>query len=125
MIQLSSSRNSEVIHAGIYYTKNSLKARLCVRGKEALYAYSDSRSIPYRRCGKLIVATAPSQIGELHALRGKAEGNGVFDLQWLRSAGINRYPCVFQFGFGGARQQVGLGDGGLVSAASGRGSIDG
>jgi L-2-hydroxyglutarate oxidase LhgO len=86
----TSSRNSEVIHAGIYYTKNSLKARLCVRGKEALYAYCDSRSIPYRRCGKLIVATAPSQIGELHALRGKAEGNGVFDLQWLSEAEVKQ-----------------------------------
>lgn len=85
----TSSRNSEVIHAGIYYSQNSLKARLCVRGKEALYAYCDSRSIPYRRCGKLIVATNSSQISGLHALKEKAEGNGVFDLQFLSEAEVS------------------------------------
>lgn len=85
----TSSRNSEVIHAGIYYPQNSLKARLCVRGKEALYAYCDTRSIPYRRCGKLIVATNSSQISGLHALKEKAEGNGVIDLQFLSEAEVN------------------------------------
>ena len=84
----TSSRNSEVIHAGIYYQKNSLKARLCVRGKEALYNYCESRSIPYRRCGKLIVATNTSQIADLHALEKKAEGNAVFDLQFLNAAEV-------------------------------------
>jgi len=84
----TSSRNSEVIHAGIYYPHDSLKARLCVHGKKALYAYCDSRSIPYRRCGKLIVATNASQIAGLHALQKKAGKNGVFDLQLLSAAQV-------------------------------------
>lgn len=84
----TSSRNSEVIHAGIYYAQNSLKARLCVHGKEALYAYCDSRSIPYRRCGKLIVATDASQITGLHGLQEKAGKNGILDLQLLDAAQV-------------------------------------
>jgi L-2-hydroxyglutarate oxidase LhgO len=79
----TSSRNSEVIHAGIYYPTGSLKARLCVAGKHALYDYCDTRGISYRRCGKLIVATDDGQIAELEALKRKAEANGVFDLRWL------------------------------------------
>ena len=57
----TSSRNSEVIHAGIYYATGSLKARLCVAGKRALYEYCDSRGIAHENCGKLIVATASFQ----------------------------------------------------------------
>lgn len=84
----TSSRNSEVIHAGIYYAQNSLKATLCVRGKEALYAYCESRAIAYRRCGKLIVATDAGQVDALQALREKANANGVFDLQSLTAAQV-------------------------------------
>ncbi len=84
----TSSRNSEVIHAGIYYAQNSLKATLCVRGKEALYAYCESRAIPHRRCGKLIVATDAAQVDALQALRDKACANGVFDLQSLTAAQV-------------------------------------
>ena len=76
----TSSRNSEVIHAGIYYPQGSLKAQLCVQGKQMLYAYADERSVPYRRCGKLIVATAPEQVGELEGIVAKARANGVDDL---------------------------------------------
>ncbi|MBS0449703.1 MAG: NAD(P)/FAD-dependent oxidoreductase [Proteobacteria bacterium] len=76
----TSSRNSEVIHAGIYYPQGSLKAQLCVQGKELLYAYADERAVPYRRCGKLIVATSQEQVGELEGIVAKARANGVHDL---------------------------------------------
>src|SRR5689334_24210032 len=73
----TSSRNSEVIHAGIYYPQGSLKARLCVEGKEALYAYAAERGVPHRRCGKLIVATSAEQVAQLEVIRAKAAANGV------------------------------------------------
>ena len=73
----TSSRNSEVIHAGIYYPKDSLKARACVAGRFRLYEYCATHGVPHRRCGKLIVATSESQIPELKEIRKKAHGNGV------------------------------------------------
>jgi L-2-hydroxyglutarate oxidase LhgO len=76
----SSSRNSEVIHAGIYYPQGSLKARTCVEGRERLYAYCDERGVPYRRCGKLIVATDAAQLDELEGIRQKAHANGATDV---------------------------------------------
>ncbi|SFP27389.1 NAD(P)/FAD-dependent oxidoreductase [Variovorax sp. 770b2] len=76
----TSSRNSEVIHAGIYYPEGSLKARLCVEGRHALYAYAAERGVPHQRCGKLIVATSAEQVGQLEAIRMKAAANGVDDL---------------------------------------------
>jgi L-2-hydroxyglutarate oxidase LhgO len=76
----TSSRNSEVIHAGIYYPQGSLKAKLCVEGKELLYAYAQERGVPHRRCGKFIVATSVEQAGQLEAIRAKAAANGVDDL---------------------------------------------
>ncbi len=79
----TSSRNSEVIHAGIYYPKGSLKARLCVEGRQALYDYALERGVPHRRCGKLIVATSTEQVGQLEAIRAKAAANGVDDLQMI------------------------------------------
>ncbi|WP_438998983.1 NAD(P)/FAD-dependent oxidoreductase [Variovorax beijingensis] len=79
----TSSRNSEVIHAGIYYPQDSLKARLCVEGKEALYAYAAERGVPHERCGKLIVATSPEQVAQLEVIRAKAAANGVGDLLLL------------------------------------------
>ncbi|MFN9279972.1 MAG: NAD(P)/FAD-dependent oxidoreductase [Betaproteobacteria bacterium] len=79
----TSSRNSEVIHAGIYYPKGSLKARLCVQGKQALYAYCAERGVPHRRCGKLIVATEAAQLATLADIRAKAAANGVGDLKHL------------------------------------------
>lgn len=82
----TSSRNSEVIHAGIYYPKGSLKAKLCVEGKHALYRYCAERGIPHRRCGKLIVATSPEQLAALDKIHAQAEANGVSDLVRLDRA---------------------------------------
>jgi L-2-hydroxyglutarate oxidase LhgO len=76
----TSSRNSEVIHAGIYYPTGSLKARLCVAGRRALYQYCAEHAVAHRRIGKIIVATAPDQIETLHKYRLQGETNGVDDL---------------------------------------------
>ncbi|MBX3659269.1 MAG: NAD(P)/FAD-dependent oxidoreductase [Ramlibacter sp.] len=79
----TSSRNSEVIHAGIYYPAGSLKARLCVQGKQQLYAYCAERGLGHRRCGKLIVATSDAQVAALQGIVAKAAANGVGDLKLL------------------------------------------
>ena len=79
----TSSRNSEVIHAGIYYPAGSLKARLCVRGKHLLYAYCAERGIPHKRLGKLIVATSTEQAAQLEGIAQRARANGVDDLQFI------------------------------------------
>jgi L-2-hydroxyglutarate oxidase LhgO len=79
----TSSRNSEVIHAGLYYPRGSLKATLCVRGREMLYEYCEERGVPYRRCGKLLVATARNQLPQLAALATRGKENGVLDLMRL------------------------------------------
>lgn len=81
-----SSRNSEVIHAGLYYAPGSLKARLCVAGRDRLYAFCESHGVAHRRCGKLVVATAADQADALHALAQRARGNGVTDLVILSAA---------------------------------------
>lgn len=78
-----SSRNSEVIHAGIYYAAGSLKAQLCVRGKTLLYRYCSERNIPYNRTGKLIVATGEGEIEALKTLQLKAFDNGVDDIDMI------------------------------------------
>jgi L-2-hydroxyglutarate oxidase LhgO len=82
----TSSRNSEVIHAGIYYPRDSLKARSCVEGRQRLYAYCASHGVPHRRSGKLIVATDEAQLAELEAIRQRALANGVQDIAWLSRA---------------------------------------
>jgi L-2-hydroxyglutarate oxidase LhgO len=78
--QETSSRNSEIIHAGIYYPKDSLKAKLCVKGKDLLYDYCNKNSIPFAKMGKLIVATSEDEVEQLDQLQKKAEANGVNDL---------------------------------------------
>jgi L-2-hydroxyglutarate oxidase LhgO len=80
---VTSSRNSEVIHAGIYYPAGSLMARMCVSGKRALYAYCRDHGIPHRNCGKLIVATTPSETEKLQSIKAHAEANGVLDMEVL------------------------------------------
>ncbi|MDH5538140.1 MAG: NAD(P)/FAD-dependent oxidoreductase [Rhizobacter sp.] len=83
---VTSSRNSEVIHAGLYYPTGSLKARLCVAGRERLYRYCESHGVDHRRCGKLLVASDAAQIDELQQIGRQAQANGVLDLQWLDGA---------------------------------------
>jgi len=90
-----SARNSEVIHAGIYYPQDSLKATLCVRGRDLLYDYCARKGIAHARCGKLIVATHEGQLDALDALRAKALGNGVNDIELLTAARVHtRAPAL-------------------------------
>jgi L-2-hydroxyglutarate oxidase LhgO len=86
----TSSRNSEVIHAGIYYPTGSLKARSCVAGKHLLYDYCAAHGVPHRRCGKLIVATGEAQRATLEQIRAKAAANGVDDLRWLERTAVRQ-----------------------------------
>ena len=79
----TSSRNSEVIHAGIYYPKGSLKATSCVEGKRLLYEYCVAHGVPHRRSGKLIVASDEKQLPQLQEIQGKAHANGVTDVVWM------------------------------------------
>ncbi|CAG4907218.1 NAD(P)/FAD-dependent oxidoreductase [Paraburkholderia gardini] len=76
----TSSRNSEVIHAGLYYPRGSLKASLCVRGREMLYDYCETHGVPHQRCGKLLVATARNQVPQLDSILARGKENGVLDL---------------------------------------------
>lgn len=85
-----SARNSEVIHAGIYYPAGSLKARLCVAGRQQLYRYCAERGIGHRRCGKLIVATRDGQGGQLERIAAATRSNGVDDLELLTRAQARR-----------------------------------
>lgn len=79
----TSSRNSEVIHAGLYYPQASLKAKFCVEGRHQLYEYCESHGVAHRRCGKLIVATTDDEIAVLEGLRTKSETNGCDDLRLI------------------------------------------
>ena len=82
----TSSRNSEVIHAGIYYPEGSLKAKLCVQGRAALYNYCEERNIPYQRIGKLIVASNTADFPKLDAVQSQAQRNGVKDMRLIDRA---------------------------------------
>lgn len=91
----ASSRNSEVIHAGIYYPPDSLKARLCVEGRERLYEYCAERGVPHRRIGKIIVATREEEIPSLERIQAQASANGVSDLLPLTASEVRALePCV-------------------------------
>ena len=93
--QETSSRNSEVIHAGIYYQQGSMKARLCVEGKMLLYEYCRKHEIPYKNCGKLIVATTQEEITVIEGIKKTAAKNGV-NLEILGKNQIAKLePCIF------------------------------
>ncbi|XP_076099138.1 L-2-hydroxyglutarate dehydrogenase, mitochondrial-like [Mytilus galloprovincialis] len=91
-----SGHNSGVIHAGIYYTPGSLKAKLCVEGVELLYKYCDENNVPYKKCGKLIVSVTPEEIPRLESLLKRGIENGVKDLKMVESHEIKEYEpnCV-------------------------------
>jgi L-2-hydroxyglutarate oxidase LhgO len=80
---VTSSRNSEVIHAGIYYPRDSLMARFCVEGRKVLYSYCDDHGVPYRNCGKLIVAATAEERNRLGSIAERARINGVLDMKVL------------------------------------------
>ncbi len=86
----TSSRHSEVVHAGIYYEPGSLKARFCVNGKLQMYRYMEERGIPHKRLGKLIVATVDNQLAALQQIKDRATRNGVEDLEFLSRDEIAR-----------------------------------
>jgi glycine/D-amino acid oxidase-like deaminating enzyme len=93
----TSSRNSEVIHAGLYYPPGSLKATLCVSGRHLLYRYCEENGVPHRRLGKLVIAAAPEQVPALHAIAATAVAAGVTDLQGDRR-GRGRAPRAGRLG---------------------------
>jgi L-2-hydroxyglutarate oxidase LhgO len=90
----TSARNSEVIHAGIYYPAGSLKAQLCVRGRQLLYAYAAERAVAHRRCGKLIVATTAEQCQVLQQIQQKAQHNGVALQRLSRDEALALEPAL-------------------------------
>jgi 2-hydroxyglutarate dehydrogenase len=109
--------NSGVVHAGIYYAPGSLKAQLCVEGAARLYEYCDSRGIPYERCGKLIVATEPSELPGLDELERRGRANGVEGLRRVDAGGIGEVEPHAR-GVGGLHSpNTGIVDFGAVAAA--------
>src|SRR5437763_9618577 len=86
----TSSRNSEVIHGGLYYPAGSLKARSCLEGRERLYAYCREHHVPHAQLGKLIVATGEEEIAGVEKIDAAARANGVTNLEWLSAAEARR-----------------------------------
>ena len=93
--QETSSRNSEVVHSGVYYPTKSLKSKLCVKGRDLLYQYCDLKNVNYNKCGKLIVATKKSETDQLKNILEKARENGVTDCRIINKAEIvEREPHI-------------------------------
>ena len=88
--QETSSRNSEIIHSGIYYPPNSLKAKLCVEGARLIYEYCEAHSIPYSKLGKLIIATNESELTNLKELYNTGIQNGAKGLRLIEKDEINK-----------------------------------
>src|SRR6478672_2591254 len=86
----TSSRNSEVIHGGLYYPEGSLKATSCVAGRQRLYAYCHEHGVPHARLGKLIVATEEAEIPGVEKIEAAARANGVDNLEWLSATEATR-----------------------------------
>jgi L-2-hydroxyglutarate oxidase LhgO len=97
----TSARNSEVIHAGLYYPPGSLKAQLCGEGRRALYAYCRERGVPHRQIGKIVVATDDSEIERVKGYAATGNANGADDLQWLSARELHELEpevrCVAGF----------------------------
>lgn len=92
---VTSARNSEVIHSGIYYEPGSLKAKLCVEGSRLLYAFCEDRGISHRRCGKLVVAASSQEVSHLEKISDRARANGVLDVRLLSGADVKvREPAL-------------------------------
>jgi L-2-hydroxyglutarate oxidase LhgO len=121
-----SSRNSEVIHSGIYYPPGSLKARTCVRGKPLLYEFCERHGVPYRRCGKIIVATHEEQLAELETLCARGEANGVEGLRLIDRAEAQRLEPQLQCAAALLSESTGIVDShGLMTAILGRAEQNG
>jgi L-2-hydroxyglutarate oxidase LhgO len=116
----TSSRNSEVIHAGIYYPKDSVKARLCVAGRDMLYRYCAEHGVEHRRCGKLIVAASPAEEAELDRISAAATANGIDDLKRLSTAALRAMEPALMAGAGLLSPSTGIIDShGLMLAIQG------
>ena len=116
----TSSRNSEVIHAGLYYPTDSLKHRLCVEGRRRLYPYLESRGIAHRRCGKLVVATSPEEEAHVEAVLAQAQANDVEDVSRLTGAQARALEPALNCSFAILSAQTGIMDShGLMLALQG------
>jgi L-2-hydroxyglutarate oxidase LhgO len=122
----TSSRNSEVIHAGLYYPTGSWKARLCVAGRQLLYAYCIDHAIAHRRCGKVIVASHASQRGALEALTRQGADNGVQDLRLMSGAAVTALEPALRADCGLFSPSTGIVDShGLMLSLLGEATRDG
>ena len=103
-----SSRNSEVIHSGIYYEPDSLKARLCVRGNQLMYNFAKQYGINYKNCGKIIVVSDPDKIDKLEALMKNGKQNGVEGLELISGAEVSQREPIIRAAGGLAVPSTGI-----------------